>query len=213
MKIYSPSITGSTGILGSLEVSGGITGSLFGTASFVTSASYATFAGSAGSATTAATASYVSGVASPLSGDLRFENILGEIYGTAASPVTGNLTISGTSNKKAGAVAVVYHTGSVEPTVSGGTINKKVGNYSTTTLNVITFTCIDDSNFLEYIAGGTVTTVTSASFATSASFSTISNTVYNNNTSSGSIGFWQGTTAEYNAISGSASNSIIYFVI
>jgi hypothetical protein len=56
-------------------------------------------------------------------------------------------------------------------------------------------------------------TATSASFATTASFSTISNTVYNNNTSSGSIGFWQGTTAEYNAISGSASNSIIYFVI
>jgi len=146
-------LTDDTVVTGSLTVTGAINGSI----------------------TSAATASYVSGTASSLSGDLRFENILGEIYGTAASPVTGNLTISATSNKKAGAVAVVYHTGSVEPTVSGGTINKKVGNYSTTTLNVITFTCIDDSNFLEYIAGGTVTTVTSASFATSASFSTIFN--------------------------------------
>jgi hypothetical protein len=59
-------------------------------------------------------------------------------------------------------------------------------------------------------------TVPSASVAVSASYAqnaATATSVYNNNTSSGSIGFWQGTTAEYNAISGSASNSIIYFVI
>ena len=38
-------------------------------------------------------------------------------------------------------------------------------------------------------------------------------TAYNNNVSSGSIGFWQGTQAEYNLISASASPDIIYFVV
>jgi hypothetical protein len=45
MKIYSPSITGSTGILGSLTVTGGVTSSLQGTASFAISSSNAANAG------------------------------------------------------------------------------------------------------------------------------------------------------------------------
>lgn len=252
------------------------------TATSATSASFATFANTAGSTTTAATASYVlnavsasfastasyvTGQAEVASGDLQFTNILGEVYGSVASPVTGNLTISGASTKRTGAVAIVFHTGSSEPTVSGGTIAKKTGTYSSTALNILTFTNVGGGNYLEYIAGGVATSVDSASYATTASYAisagsaatstsasyatfagsagsatsatsatsasfatfansagtvtsasfassaTISNTVYNNNTSSGSIGFWQGTTAEYNAISGSASNSIIYFVI
>jgi hypothetical protein len=35
----------------------------------------------------------------------------------------------------------------------------------------------------------------------------------NLNTNSGSLSFWQGSQAEYNLISGSASNDTIYFVV
>lgn len=41
MQIFQPSITGSTGISGSLTVTSGITGSLFGTSSWARSSSYA----------------------------------------------------------------------------------------------------------------------------------------------------------------------------
>jgi hypothetical protein len=132
-----------------------------GNASTATSASYAL---------TASYALNAGGEASAETGNLLFENIFGEIYGSAASPVTGNITIDGSSVKLDGAVAIVYHQDSVEPTVTGGTINKKIGNYESGSLNVITFTNIDGSNFLEYIAGGTVTTVATASFAVTASY-------------------------------------------
>jgi len=35
----------------------------------------------------------------------------------------------------------------------------------------------------------------------------------NNNTSSGSVAFWQGSLAEYNLISASADNNTVYFVV
>jgi hypothetical protein len=35
----------------------------------------------------------------------------------------------------------------------------------------------------------------------------------NNNNSSGSVAFWQGSLTEYNAISASADNNIVYFVV
>ena len=145
------------------------------------SASYALTAsfldGSVTSASFASSASYVTGQADgALTGDLLFTSILGEIYGSVGTPITGNLTISATSVKRKGAVAVVFHTGSSEPTVAGGTIAKKVGNYSSTDLNVITFTNVDGTNYLEYIAGAPLTTVVSASFATTASFATFAST-------------------------------------
>ena len=76
--------------------------------------------------------------ASVESGDLRFTNIGGEVYGSAASPLTGGITISTSTTKVAGATAIVYHQSGSEPTVTNGTIDKKVGTYDTTALNVIT---------------------------------------------------------------------------
>jgi len=194
-----------------------------GTATSATTAATASYyAGSVTSASFASTASYVSGEAVTTSGQLQFTNILGEVYGSVASPVTGNLTISATSTKRVGAVAIVFHTGSSEPSVTGGTIAKKTGDYSTTALNVITFTNVDGTNYLQYIVGAPVTTVTSASYAVTASFATtasfassasLATLSFNSNSASGSIGFWQGSQAEYNTISGSASNSIIYFIV
>jgi len=35
----------------------------------------------------------------------------------------------------------------------------------------------------------------------------------NNNNSSGSVAFWQGSLAEYNLISASADNNTVYFVV
>ena len=49
-------------------------------------------------------------------------------------------------------------------------------------------------------------TVTGTAFVTSSK-------VYNNNTSSGSLSFWQGSQTEYDAISSSADPNTVYFVI
>lgn len=56
-------------------------------------------------------------------------------------------------------------------------------------------------------------TASYASQALSSSYSSLSSQSVNNNTSSGSLSFWQGSQAEYNLISGSASNNTIYFVV
>jgi len=58
-------------------------------------------------------------------------------------------------------------------------------------------------------ATGTAATATSASYATTA---TLTNTAYNNYAQSGSIKFWSGHQAAYNAISASADPNTIYFV-
>jgi len=233
--------SGSNGIINLVDdvsVSGSVTATSFiGT---VTSASYALFATTA---ETANTASYVTGQAEGgLTGDLQFTNILGEIYGNAFTPTTGSITISAISTKRQGAVAVVFHTGSSEPAVSGGTVAKKVGNYSTTDLNVITFTKLVGNNYLEYIAGAPVTSVVSASYAVTASFAQnaanifpftgaavisgslnisgsvgASNVVMNNTdtfTSSAKIQeIVTCTQAEYNSVSGSANASQTLYVI
>ena len=55
-------------------------------------------------------------------------------------------------------------------------------------------------------------TVTGSLVVTGTAFVT-SSKVYNNNTSSGSISFWQGSQTEYDAISSSADPNTVYFVI
>ena len=145
-------------------------------ANTATSSSHALYADAAGSAATATSASYAltasyaanvpQGEATVESGNILFSNIYGEIYGSAASPTSGNITVDGVSTKVDGAVAIIYHTDSSEPTISGATVNKKLGIYENGGLNIITLTNIDGTNILEYIAGGTATTVASASYAT-----------------------------------------------
>lgn len=104
--------------------------------------------------------------ASAETGDLLFENVYGEVYGTSTAPVGGNITISASSTKVDGATVIVYHSGSIEPTVSGGTISKKTGIYDTSgATNVITFVRDTDSKFIQYIAGAGVSSVASASYA------------------------------------------------
>ena len=103
--------------------------------------------------------------ASAETGDILFENIFGEVYGTSTAPVGGDITISASSTKIDGATAIIYHTGSSEPTISGGTITKKSGTYDTTGVNVITLVRDTDSKFIQYIVGGAVNQVASASYA------------------------------------------------
>jgi hypothetical protein len=136
-----------------------------GTATLATTATSASYAAFALTASYALNAAGGAGEASAESGNILFENIYGEIYGSAASPVTGNITVSGVSTKVSGSVAIIYHTAAAEPTISGATVNKKVGTYESGSLNIITLTNIDGVNILEYIAGGAVTNVPSASYA------------------------------------------------
>lgn len=91
------------------------------------------------------------------SGNLLFENQIGEIYGTSGTPLTGNITIDGSSTKVIGASVIMYHEDSSEPTVSGGTIVKKVGSYDTTGLNMISFVYLGSGNYIQSIAGADVT--------------------------------------------------------
>ena len=143
--------------------------------------SVANLIGNASTATTATSASYAltasyaanvpTGEATAETGNILFSNINGEIYGSAASPVTGNITVDGASTKVDGAVAIIYHNDASEPTVSGATVNKKQGIYESGSLNIITLTNIDGTNILEYIVGGDITSVASASYATFAASS------------------------------------------
>jgi hypothetical protein len=125
-----------------------VTGNLTGNADTATSASHALYA---------VTASYAANVpqgeATTESGNILFENIYGEIYGSAVSPLTGNITIDGASTKVDGATAIIYHNDSAEPSISGATVDKKTGTYGTGSLNIITLTNIDGTHILEYIAG------------------------------------------------------------
>ena len=121
--------------------------------------------------------------ASVESGDLRFTNIGGEVYGSAASPLTGGITISTSTTKVAGATAIVYHQSGSEPTVTNGTIDKKVGTYDTTGLNVITLVLISGSNYLQYIAGTGPDSVASASYADFAVTADLANEVASENVS------------------------------
>lgn len=114
----------------------------------------------------------LTGVVSTLSasvetGNIKFANIAGEIYGSAVSPITTNLIVDNT-NAIDGSVAIIYHTAATEPTITGATINKSVGNYESGSLNIITLTNIDGTNILRYTAGGEITTVATASYALTA---------------------------------------------
>ena len=53
----------------------------------------------------------------------------------------------------------------------------------------------------------------SASFATATNSSSISIKAVNQNTNSGSISFWHGSKTEYDAISGSADPTTLYFTV
>ena len=90
-------------------------------------------------------------------GDLLFENQIGEIYGTSGTPLTGNITISASSTKVIGASTLLYHNDSSEPTVSGGTIVKKVGAYEDSALNMISFVYLGNGEYIQSIAGAQVT--------------------------------------------------------
>lgn len=336
------SITNPVNVTGAVTASAGFSGNLVGNAATATSASHAVIADSAlaantatsashaiiaDSALTATSASYATSAltasyalnadlqASTETGTILLQNIAGEIYGSAASPTSGNITVT-TAAKTPGAVAIIYHQDTVEPSLINVTVDKKVGNYDVSALNIITLTQISGNNVLEYIAGADIsfavsssysafavnastaslatnalvaadadqvlvveksdnvdyqlifrqdavnqysdifadsanaltfnpstgvlvvpsTTTTasyalsaltasyaentapavSASYALSSSYASTTDLAvrsYNYNTSSGSIGFWQGSQAEYNTISGSASDSIIYFIV
>ena len=56
-----------------------------------------------------------------------------------------------------GAAAVIFHEDSTEPTVSGMTVDKKLGSYDTSALNVITFVHLGNNHVLQTIAGADVT--------------------------------------------------------
>ena len=51
----------------------------------------------------------------------------------------------------------MYHEDSSEPTVSGGTIVKKIGSYDTGGLNMISFVYLGSGNYIQSIAGADVT--------------------------------------------------------
>ena len=71
-------------------------------------------------------------------------------------------------------------------------------------------------NVVNAITASAFTGTFTGSLAGTASYavnSVTSSRSVNENTNSGSISFWQGSQAEYNLISGSASNDIIYFVV
>ena len=87
---------------------------------------------------------------------LSFDNAIGTIYNTAATGATGNITLS-TTNAIVGAAAVIFHEDTAEPTVSGMTIDKKLGSYDTSALNVITFVHLGNNHVLQTIAGADVT--------------------------------------------------------
>jgi hypothetical protein len=73
------------------------------------------------------------------------------IYGTVIVPKTGDITTSITS-AKVGVTHIVLHESGTAPSITAdnGTLSKLSGsgNYSTTEINVIFFTCIDGSNVI-----------------------------------------------------------------
>ena len=87
---------------------------------------------------------------------LSFDNAIGTVYNTAASPATGNLTLS-TTGAIVGSSVVIYHDDTAEPTVSGMTVDKVVGSYDVDALNVITFIHVGSNHVIQTIAGADVT--------------------------------------------------------
>jgi hypothetical protein len=83
-------------------------------------------------------------------------NAVGIVYNTAASPATGNITLS-TTDAKVGASVIIYHQDATEPSISGMTVDKKVGSYDTSALNIISFVHLGSNKVLQTIAGADVT--------------------------------------------------------
>jgi hypothetical protein len=132
--------------------------------SYALSASYAANAGDVEGATDTGTT-------------LSFDNAVGTVYNTAAAGATGNITLS-TTDAKVGASAVIFHEDSSEPTVSGMTVDKKIGTYDTSSLNVITFVHVGSNHVIQTIAGADTADIASTSGA---------NTFENTNTFDGAV--------------------------
>ena len=110
-------------------------------------------------------------------GDLLFENQIGEIYGDSTTPLTGNITISASSTKVIGASAILYHNDASEPTVSGGTIAKKVGSYDAGALNMIAFAYLGNGEYIQTIAGADVSGIITNSTDTYTGTAAVNNIV------------------------------------
>ena len=117
MRIFQPTITGSAVITGNLEVAQGITGSLFGTASYAITASYALNGGTGGSTDTGSllvTASVVDNVITFTKGDTSQFSITvatGSVT-PAAFPYTGSAEISGSLLVSQGITGSLFGTAS-----------------------------------------------------------------------------------------------------
>jgi archaellum component FlaF (FlaF/FlaG flagellin family) len=117
MKIYTPDITGSFSVTGSVTATGGFTGSLFGTASWsnnAETASFVTLAQTASFVTLAQSASYVlnaetASFASSISTNLN-QNVT----------ITGSLILSGSTTTEIDVKGDVIITGSLIVSGSGG---------------------------------------------------------------------------------------------
>jgi hypothetical protein len=124
---------------------------------------------------------------------LSFDNAIGTIYNTAATGATGNITLS-TTNAVVGAAAVIFHEDTAEPTVSGMTIDKKLGSYDTSALNVITFVHLGNNHVLQTIAGADITGIVTNSTDTYTSVAEVQHIITL-------------TTAEYAAIATPDANT------
>ena len=125
-------------------------------------------------------------------------NAVGIVYNTAASPATGNITIT-TTGAKVGASVIIYHQDATEPTVSGMTVDKKVGSYDTSALNMISFVHLGSNHVLQTIAGADVTGIITNSTDTYTSTAEVQHVI-------------TCTAAEYAAI-GSPDANTFYIVI
>ena len=197
-------------------------------ASHAVQADSALTANSSTTSTTAATASYVAGanvdgtVASATSasyaltssvvlepgqgalktGDLTFENSFAEVYGSEDVPLTAaTITFSATSSPKIGASAVIFHSSSAAPTVVSGSysISKESGVYDPQQLNIISFTYLGNSDFIQTTIGTTsgIITNNTDTYTTSPKVDHIVSL----------------TQAEYNLISGSANVNTLYITL
>ena len=151
-------VTGSAQVSGSLGVTGGITGSLYGTASYAVTASYvanaqtASYILNAVSASYALTASYLSGYVSPF-------------------PYTGSAIISGSLIVTGSTISTLGFTGSLFGTASYATTSS-YSNNSTSASYALTASYSDTSTSASYaITASHANSSISASYALTASYS------------------------------------------
>jgi hypothetical protein len=193
--------SGSVYISRSLGVSGGITGSLFGTSSQATSASYAFTASSAISSSFALTASYLLGYASSFP------------Y-TGSAQITGSLGVTGSFSVSAGAGSSVFSSNADTLLITGSLIITGSGASITGSLNVsngITgslFGTASQAQTASFVLNAvsssyafTASSATSASYAFTASSATnATNALSASNFTITSTLNFDGTLTDYNAI-------------